>query len=81
MPVREMERAAEASMAADLYISIGSSLVVEPAASFPRLAKQAGARLVIVNNQETPLDDMADLVIREQIGPTLTLVVEHIDRA
>ena len=81
MPVREMERAAEVSMAADLYISIGSSLVVEPAASFPRLAKQAGARLVIVNNQETPLDDMADLVIREQIGPTLTLVIEHIGRA
>jgi NAD-dependent deacetylase len=78
MPVKEMERAAEASMAADLYISIGSSLVVEPAASFPRLAKQSGAQLVIINNQETPLDDMADLVIREQIGSTLSAVVEDL---
>lgn len=81
MPVREMERAAEASMAADLYISIGSSLVVEPAASFPRLAKQSGARLVIINNQETPLDDLADLVIREQIGSTLSAVVEALGHA
>ena len=80
MPVKEMERAAEVSMAADLYISIGSSLVVEPAASFPRLAKQSGARLVIINNQETPLDDMADLVIREQIGLTLSAVVEQLGR-
>jgi NAD-dependent deacetylase len=79
MPVKEMERAAEVSMAADLYISIGSSLVVEPAASFPRLAKQSGARLVIINNQETPLDHMADLVIREQIGPTLNAVVKRLD--
>ena len=78
MPVKEMERAAEVSMAADLYISIGSSLVVEPAASFPRLAKQAGAPLVIINNQETPLDDIADLVIREQIGATLQALLERI---
>lgn len=71
MPEAEMRRAAEASMAADLFVSIGSSLVVEPAASFPRLAKQCGARLVILNNQETPLDDIADLVIRDAIGPTM----------
>jgi NAD-dependent deacetylase len=79
MPVKEMERAAEVSMAADLYVSIGSSLVVEPAASFPRLAKQSGARLVIINNQETPLDDIADLVIRESIGATLSAVLQHLD--
>jgi NAD-dependent deacetylase len=79
MPVREMERAAEVSMAADLFISIGSSLVVEPAASFPRIAKQSGARLVIVNNRETPLDDMADIVIREQIGPTFRALLQRLD--
>ena len=79
MPVKEMERAAEVSAAADLYISIGSSLVVEPAASFPRLAKQSGAPLVIINNQETPLDNIADLVIREQIGPTLNALLRQLD--
>jgi NAD-dependent deacetylase len=71
MPEREMRLAMEASLNADLYVSIGSSLVVEPAASFPRLAKQAGAALVIINNQETPLDDIADIVIRKSIGETM----------
>jgi NAD-dependent deacetylase len=71
MPEREMRLAMEASLNADLYVSIGSSLVVEPAASFPRLAKQAGAALVIINNQETPLDDIADIVIRKPIGETM----------
>jgi NAD-dependent deacetylase len=79
MPEGEMQRAAEASMAADLFVSIGSSLVVEPAASFPRLAKQSGARLVILNNQETPLDDLADLVIREQIGATMRGLLQRLD--
>jgi NAD-dependent deacetylase len=53
--------------------------VVEPAASFPRLAKQSGARLVILNNQETPLDDLADLVIREQIGATMRGLLQRLD--
>jgi NAD-dependent deacetylase len=78
MPEEEMRRAAEASMAADLFISIGSSLVVEPAASFPRIAKQSGARLVILNNQETPLDHLADIVIREQIGATMRALLAQI---
>ena len=78
MPMAEMERAAEASMAADLFISLGSSLVVEPAASFPRLAKQSGAQLVIINNQETPLDELADIVIREQIGETMRQVLRRL---
>lgn len=78
MPLEEMERAARASMAADLFLSIGSSLVVEPAASFPRLARQAGAKLVIINNQETPLDPLADLVIRQPIGTTLERLLEDL---
>jgi NAD-dependent deacetylase len=71
MPEKEMRLATEATLQADLYIAIGSSLVVEPAASFPLLAKQSGASLVIINNQETPLDDIADIVIREPIGETM----------
>jgi NAD-dependent deacetylase len=78
MPEREMRLATEATLKSDLYIAIGSSLVVEPAASFPRLAKEAGAALVIVNAQPTPLDDIADLVIREPIGETLRRVLRQL---
>jgi NAD-dependent deacetylase len=71
MPEKEMRRAAEVTQQSDLYVSIGSSLVVEPAASFPVMAKRSGASLVIINNQETPLDFMADIVIRAPIGETM----------
>jgi len=56
----------------DLLIVCGSTLVVEPAASMPRRAKEHGARLVIVNLSETPVDPIADLVIRAPIGETLS---------
>lgn len=75
MPVEEMRAAGELSRHADLYLAIGSSLVVEPAASLPRLAKDYGAKLVIVNNEPTPLDWKADVVIRAPIGPTLAGIV------
>lgn len=78
MPEDEMRRAAEASVRADLFVSIGSSLVVEPAASFPRIAKQSGARLVILNHQETPLDGLADLVIREGVGATMRALLQRL---
>ena len=78
MPEGEMRRAAEVSLRSDLFISIGSSLVVEPAASFPRIAKQSGARLVILNHQETPLDGLADLVIREGIGATMRALLQRL---
>ena len=77
MPEREMEEAARLSMQADLYLTIGSSLVVEPAASLPRLGKEHGAALVIINNTETPLDYLADLIIREPIGQTMRAVLER----
>ena len=78
MPEKEMRLATEATLKADLYISIGSSLVVEPAASFPVLAKQSGASLVIVNAQPTPLDDIADIVIREPIGETMRKLLRQL---
>ena len=55
----------------DLFIAIGSSLVVEPAASLPLHAKNSGAFLAIINRDPTPLDDLADLVLRTPIGQTL----------
>ncbi|MBN8906800.1 MAG: Sir2 family NAD-dependent protein deacetylase, partial [Rhodospirillales bacterium] len=71
MPVQAMQRAESETLAADLFLAIGSSLVVWPAAGFPELAKRNGARLVILNLQATGLDDIADLVLHRQIGDTL----------
>lgn len=75
MPEREMLRAQEATLACDLFIAIGSSLVVYPAAGFPMIAKDRGARLVILNRDETEQDSIADLVLNDEIGPTLSDVV------
>ena len=71
MPEAAMRRAARETLLADLFIVVGSSLVVYPAAGFPERAKQNGASLVIINNAETPLDDIADLVIHRPIGDSL----------
>ena len=75
MPEAPMRRAQQETLACDLFIVIGSSLVVYPAAGFPELAKHIGAKLVIVNREETPLDDLADLVLHREIGPTMSYVV------
>lgn len=72
LPVDILERATEESGKCDLFISVGSSLVVQPAASMPAIAKRAGASLVIVNQDPTPLDDRADLVIRESASSVLS---------
>jgi NAD-dependent deacetylase len=71
MPEAEMERAQEVTLAADLFIVLGSSLVVYPAAGFPIMAKRNGSRLVIVNREPTEQDDLADLVINAEIGSTM----------
>ena len=75
MPEIAMARAQDETMACDLFIVLGSSLVVYPAAGFPRVAKRKGARLVIVNRDPTDQDDDADLVVHAEIGPTLSRVV------
>jgi NAD-dependent deacetylase len=71
MPEDAMERARGLAQACDLFIAIGSSLVVWPAAGFPMMAKNSGARLVIINREPTDQDDIADLVIRYDIAETL----------
>jgi NAD-dependent deacetylase len=75
MPEEPMRRAREEALACDLFLVLGSSLVVLPAAGFPELAKQAGARLVIINRDPTQLDRVADLVINDTIGPVLGTAV------
>lgn len=79
MPEDEMSEAAELARSTDVFLAIGSSLVVEPAASLPRLAADSGATLVIINKTATPLDDMADLVIREPIGGVLSATVARFE--
>jgi NAD-dependent deacetylase len=71
MPEDAMQRATELARQCDLFIAIGSSLVVWPAAGFPLMAKNSGARLIIINNEPTEQDEIADLVIRHDIGETL----------
>jgi NAD-dependent deacetylase len=74
MPLEEMRRAEAATRAADLFIVLGSSLVVYPAAGFPLLAKRRGAKLVIVNRDPTEQDAYADLVLHESIGAVMSAV-------
>jgi len=71
MPEDAMRSAEQLTLGADLFLAIGSSLVVWPAAGFPVMAKRNGARLVIINREPTELDDAADLVVRHDIGSVL----------
>jgi NAD-dependent deacetylase len=71
MPEVAMRRAEELTLGCDLFLVVGSSLVVWPAAGFPLLAKRNSARLVIINREPTEFDDIADLVIHDDIGTAL----------
>jgi NAD-dependent deacetylase len=75
MPEEPMARAELEALAADLFLVLGSSLVVYPAAGFPLMAKRNGAGLVIVNREATDQDPYADLVLHEEIGPLMSSVV------
>jgi len=78
MPALAMRAAEAATLACDLFLVVGSSLQVYPAAGFPARAAQRGARLLIVNREPTPLDDVADLVLHAQSGPTLTALAADV---
>ena len=75
MPAGPMARAQAETLACDLFLVLGSSLVVFPAAGFPLMAKQNGARLAIVNREATEMDIHADLVLNDEIGPVMTQIV------
>jgi len=72
MPAQPMARAEAETLACDLFLVLGSSLVVYPAAGFPVMAKRNGARLAIVNREPTEIDAYADLVLHDEIGPVMT---------
>ena len=71
MPAESMQRAEQLARHCDLFLAIGSSLVVWPAAGFPLMAKRNGAALVIINREPTEFDELADLVVRHDIGDAL----------
>ena len=80
MPEKETQEAYHRSSLSDLFVVIGSSLVVQPAASMPLVAKRNGAKLVIINRDPTSYDDMADLVIHGQAGPIMDSILKEVKK-
>jgi NAD-dependent deacetylase len=71
----DLERSYSAAAGSDLFLAVGTSLVVYPVADLPRVALEAGARLVILNAEETPYDRVAHAVLRERLGEVLPKIV------
>jgi NAD-dependent deacetylase len=80
LPERELRLSFEHSQRCDLFIVAGSSLVVTPAADMPNEALHSGARLVIINQGETPFDPLAHLRFHERIGDVLSRTVKQLKR-
>jgi NAD-dependent deacetylase len=76
LPEKDLDLATRHSQDCDIFLVVGSSLVVTPAADMPRLALESGAKLVIMNQGETPLDEFASLLFAEKIGQTLPPVIK-----
>lgn len=80
MPVEAVQRAMALSQTCDVFLVVGSTLLVQPAALMPPCAKQSGAFLVIINLSDTPCDDMSDVLIRGKAGEVLPKVVDEVRR-
>ena len=74
----DLERAQDESARCDVFLALGTSLGVYPAAALPEIALRAGARLVIVNGEPTPFDPVADSVIRSPLGEVLPAIVSKL---
>lgn len=78
LPADELAAAVAAAESCDVYLAVGSSLTVQPAAGLPRLAAERGARLVVLNAEPTPVDRMATLVVRDPVAEVLPRVVDAV---
>ena len=78
LPQKDLEDSYRHSENCDLFVVVGSSLVVYPAADMPRVALGVGAKLVIINQGETPYDGVAHLRFEEGIGEVLPLAVAQL---
>jgi NAD-dependent deacetylase len=76
IPPEVWARAVALASACDAFVAVGSSLVVQPAAGLPVLARRHGAALVIVNREPTPLDHLADAVLHGEAGTLLPALAE-----
>jgi len=76
MPADALRRAFAVAHSSDLMLVVGSSLVVQPAARVPEIAVASGAGLAIVNNEPTPLDGLADVVVRSSAGAVLSALAD-----
>lgn len=80
MPVSAMHEALALAQSADVMLVVGSSLVVHPAADIPLAAARAGASLIIINAEPTPLDSLAEVVIRGRAGEVLPEILTQVER-
>ena len=80
LPEEEWQEASRASRSADVFLSIGTSAVVHPAASLPILAQRSGAFLVEINSEPTPLTEQADEFLQGPSGTILPMIVERVER-
>lgn len=78
LPKEALRLAQKVTLAADLVLVIGSSLVVNPAARLPHIAKKRGAGLIIINRTSTPLDGIADVRVDSDAGPTLATLADRV---
>ncbi len=78
LPAKDLSLSFEQATKSDLFVVVGSSLVVTPAADMPLEALRVGAKLAIINAGETPFDSMAHLRFHEQVGEVLPPVVKHL---
>jgi len=80
MPFEEVDKATQLSRNADVFMVVGSTLLVHPAAAIPGYATKNGAFLVILNLSETPYDDVSDVLIQDKAGEILPLIVKEVRR-
>lgn len=78
LPKTALEMAARVSAAADVMVVVGSSLVVYPAAQLPQIARDRGAKLIIIDRAETALDSLADIVVRGEAGAVLADITANV---
>jgi len=80
LPFREIYAAREAARSCDVMLIAGSSLSISPASDLPYLARENGAQVILINQQPTPFDDQASLLIREDVAIALPQIVDHLVR-
>ena len=80
LPTHVLLQAFHHAQTSDLFITIGSTLVVRPACLLPMEAKRSGAQLMLINLTKTPYDQIMDIIFQAKAGPTMEAIMEHFGR-